>query len=50
MKRTTKKTREERRQLQLDTTTVKVLTNQDFVLVNGCGIVAAKSAYCGTDD
>ncbi len=48
MKRT-KKTREQSRQLQLDSTTVKVLTTQAYVLVNGCGIVAAKSNFC-TDD
>jgi hypothetical protein len=40
---------EQTRQLKLDATTVKLLTNTDFVLVKGCGLVAAKSNFC-TDD
>jgi hypothetical protein len=41
----TKKTPEQTKQLQLDTTTVKVLTDKDFELVNGGN--GAKSAFCG---
>jgi hypothetical protein len=44
-----KKTPEQTRQLQLATTTVKVLTNKDFTLINGgngCGI---KSGFCDND-
>ncbi len=43
-----KKTPERTRQLQLTTTTVKVLTDKDFTLVSGGN--GAKSAFCGGDN